>query len=59
MPERKTADRARTAKREGKAPTIQAGEFVREEIERIRHGKHSACRADRVRPGGCNGRGLQ
>lgn len=42
MPERKTLDRARQAKREGKAPTTQAGEFVREEIEHIREGKHGA-----------------
>jgi len=42
MPEKKTLERARKAKREGKAPTTQAGEFVREEIEHIREGKHGA-----------------
>ena len=42
MPERKTVERARQDKREGKAPTTQAGEFVREEIDRIREGKHGA-----------------
>lgn len=42
MPERKTLERARKAKREGKAPTTQAGEFVHEEIEHIREGKHGA-----------------
>lgn len=42
MPERKTLKRARKARREGKAPTTQAGEFVREEIEHIRKGKHGA-----------------
>jgi hypothetical protein len=42
MPERKTLERARKAKREGKAPTTQAGEFVREEIEHVREGKHGA-----------------
>jgi hypothetical protein len=42
MPEKKTIERARKAKREGKAPTTQAGEFVREEIEHIRGGKHGA-----------------
>jgi Family of unknown function (DUF6496) len=42
MPERKTLERARQAKRQGKAPTTQAGEFVREEIEHIREGKHGA-----------------
>src|SRR5512140_1830968 len=42
MPEKKTPERARRDKREGKAPTTQAGEFVREEIEHIREGKHGA-----------------
>ena len=42
MPEKKTVERARQAKREGKAPTTQAGEFVREEMEHIRKGKHGA-----------------
>ena len=42
MPEKKTVERARRDKREGKAPTTQAGEFVREEIEHVREGKHGA-----------------
>jgi hypothetical protein len=42
MPERKTLERARKAKRQGKAPTTQAGEFVHEEMEHIREGKHGA-----------------
>ncbi len=42
MPEKKTVQRARKAKRQGKAPTTQAGEFVREEIEHVRKGKHGA-----------------
>ena len=42
MPEQQTLKRARKAKREGKAPTTQAGEFVREEIEHVREGKHGA-----------------
>jgi hypothetical protein len=42
MPEKRTIQRARRAKREGKAPTTQAGEFVREEIEHVREGKHGA-----------------
>ena len=42
MPEKKTIRRARKAKREGKSPGTQAGEFVREEIEHIREGKHGA-----------------
>lgn len=42
MPEKKTLERAAKDKREGKAPTTQAGEFVREEMEHIREGKHGA-----------------
>jgi len=42
MPERKTIHRVRQKAREGKRPTTQAGEFVREEIEHIREGKHGA-----------------
>lgn len=42
MPEKETIERARKDKREGKAPSTQAGEFVREEIEHVREGKHGA-----------------
>jgi Family of unknown function (DUF6496) len=42
MPEKRTIEKARKAKRAGKAPTTQAGEFVREEIEHIRRGEHGA-----------------
>ena len=42
MPEKKTLERARRARREGTRPTTQAGAFVREEIEHIREGKHGA-----------------
>ncbi|MEA2162043.1 MAG: hypothetical protein QOK37_170 [Thermoanaerobaculia bacterium] len=42
MPERETLRRARKDKAEGKAPSTQAGEFVREEIDHIREGKHGA-----------------
>jgi hypothetical protein len=42
MPERKTVERARRAKRAGKSPSTQAGEFVREEIHHVREGKHGA-----------------
>src|SRR4026207_1861518 len=42
MPEKETLKRARQDKREGKAASTQAGEFVREEIEHIREGKHGA-----------------
>ena len=40
MPEKETKERAQKLKREGKAPSTQAGEFVREEIEHVREGKH-------------------
>jgi hypothetical protein len=42
MPEKKTKQRALKLKREGKAPTTQAGEFVREEMHHVREGKHGA-----------------
>ena len=42
MPEKETLERARKDKREGKSPSTQAGEFVREEIEHVREGKHGA-----------------
>lgn len=42
MPDKATRERAREDRREGKAPSTQAGEFVREEMEHIREGKHGA-----------------
>jgi uncharacterized protein DUF6496 len=42
VPEKRTIERARKDAREGKAPSTQAGEFVREEIDHIREGKHGA-----------------
>ena len=42
MPEKKIIESARKDKREGKAPSTQAGEFVRAEMEHIREGKHGA-----------------
>ena len=42
MPEKQTLERAEQDKREGKSSSTQAGEFVREEIEHIREGKHGA-----------------
>jgi hypothetical protein len=42
MPEKETIERARRARREGKRPTTQAGEFIREEMHHIREGKHGA-----------------
>jgi len=40
MPEKATLRRAKENMREGKAPSTAAGEFVREEIEHVRQGKH-------------------
>lgn len=42
MPEKETIERARRDAREGKAASTQAGEFVREEMDHIREGKHGA-----------------
>src|SRR5207248_10899668 len=42
MPEKKTIERARRDKAQGKSPSTAAGEFVREEMEHIRGGKHGA-----------------
>src|SRR5690349_8612363 len=42
MPEKQILERARRDKREGKAPSTQAGEFVKEERDHIREGKHGA-----------------
>jgi hypothetical protein len=42
MPDKETLQRAEEDKREGKAPSTQAGEFVKEEMDHIRDGKHGA-----------------
>ena len=42
MPEKKTLEAAEEDKREGKSPSTQAGEFVREEMHHVREGKHGA-----------------
>ncbi|HET7442838.1 MAG TPA: DUF6496 domain-containing protein [Terriglobales bacterium] len=42
MPEKETIERAHEDAREGKSPSTQAGEFVREEMHHIREGKHGA-----------------
>jgi len=42
MPEKETVERAKKDLRQGKKPTTAAGEFVREEMEHIREGKHGA-----------------
>jgi hypothetical protein len=45
MPDQETLERAGQDEREGKSPSTQAGEFVREEIHHIREGKHGASSA--------------
>src|SRR5689334_14396658 len=42
MPDKQTIAKARQDAREGKSPSTQAGEFVREEIDKIRRGEHGA-----------------
>lgn len=42
MPLKRTIEKARRDKREGKSPSTQAGEFIHEEIDKIRHGEHGA-----------------
>src|SRR5690348_16015351 len=42
MPEKRTIQKARKDARQGKAPSTQAGEFVHEEMDHIRKGKHGA-----------------
>jgi len=42
MPDPETIEKAREDAREGKSPSTQAGEFVREEMHHIREGKHGA-----------------
>src|SRR3954463_12658323 len=42
MPTKKTMERAKKAERKGKAPSTQAGKFVKEEIDHVREGKHGA-----------------
>ena len=42
MPEKAITERARKNEQQGKSPSTQAGEFVREEMHHIREGKHGA-----------------
>lgn len=59
MPEKETLERARRDKREGKAASTQAGEFVREEIEYIREGKHGARSTKQAIAIGCRKHGAR
>src|ERR1700710_3269907 len=42
MPEKETVDAAKRELAEGKSPSTAAGEFVREQIDHVREGKHGA-----------------
>lgn len=42
MPENEVVERARRDEQQGKSPSTQAGEFVREEMRHVREGKHGA-----------------
>jgi hypothetical protein len=42
MPDKRTIEKARRDKREGKSPSTQAGEFIHEEMRKIRRGEHGA-----------------
>ncbi|HZX95623.1 MAG TPA: DUF6496 domain-containing protein [Myxococcales bacterium] len=42
MPDKETLERVQSDKRQGKSPSTQAGEFVRQEIHHVRQGKHGA-----------------
>src|SRR5262245_29335429 len=42
MPTKRTIEKARQDKREGKSPSTQAGEFIHEQIDKIRRGEHGA-----------------
>jgi len=42
MPRKETIRKTKQDKRSGKSPSTQAGEFVHEELDKIRHGEHGA-----------------
>jgi hypothetical protein len=42
VPEKQTLEKAKRDLRQGKSPSTAAGEFVKEEIEHVREGKHGA-----------------
>jgi hypothetical protein len=42
MPEKEVVEQAKEDLKEGKSPSTAAGEFVHEEIEHVREGKHGA-----------------
>ncbi|MGH7529726.1 MAG: hypothetical protein ACREMN_05040 [Gemmatimonadales bacterium] len=58
MPEKATRTRAQRAREAGKAPSTQAGEFVREEMEHVREGKHGVRSTQQALRGGASRRAL-
>jgi hypothetical protein len=48
VPEKEILEKAKEDIREGKSPSTAAGEFVREEIEHVREGKHGARSAEQA-----------
>jgi hypothetical protein len=42
MPHKRTIEKAKRDRREGKSPSTQAGEFIKEEMDKIRSGRHGA-----------------
>jgi hypothetical protein len=42
MPDKRVVEKAMEDRREGKSPSTQAGEFVRDEMRKIRSGEHGA-----------------
>src|SRR5438045_9564564 len=42
MPDKRTIEKARKDEQEGKSASTQAGEFVHDEIEKVRKGEHGA-----------------
>ncbi len=48
MPEKETLKRVEQDRKEGKAPSTQAGEFVREEFEHVHEGKHGVANREQA-----------
>ena len=48
MPEKKTVQRARRLKKEGKSPSQQAGVFVEEEMHEAKRGRGAASRKQAI-----------
>jgi hypothetical protein len=53
VPDKRTIAKAKRDKRQGKAASTQAGEFVHKEIDKIRHGEHGARSTSKRLPSDC------